>query len=106
MQQAHVMVLFSKHENFPCVVVEALCCGLPVVSSDVAGVKEAVNSSNGILVKSGDEKQLLEGVIKIRETYSDYDTLQISIGAASKFNCQVIGDKFYKLYKTAFKVDE
>jgi glycosyltransferase involved in cell wall biosynthesis len=31
MQNANAFILFSKHENFPCVVIEALCCGLPVV---------------------------------------------------------------------------
>jgi glycosyltransferase involved in cell wall biosynthesis len=106
MQQAHVMVLFSKHENFPCVVVEALCCGLPVVSSDVAGVKEAINESNGILVNSGDEEQLLEEVMKIRDRYADYNTSQISSNAISKFNYQVIGEEFHKLYSTIARVDE
>lgn len=106
MQQAHVMVLFSKHENFPCVVVEALCCGLPVVSSDVAGVKEAINESNGILVNSGDEEQLLEEVMKMRDRYADYNTSQISSNAISKFNYQVIGEEFHKLYSTIARVDE
>ena len=100
MQQAHAMVLFSKHENFPCVVVEALCCGLPVISSDVAGVKEAVNASNGILVKSGDKEQLLEEVIRTRDKYPDYHMLQISSDAVSKYNYRAIGEKFHKLYST------
>ncbi|MEI9946542.1 MAG: glycosyltransferase [Chitinophagaceae bacterium] len=29
MQEAAVLILFSRYENFPCVIVEALCCGLP-----------------------------------------------------------------------------
>src|SRR5205814_5406654 len=33
MQQASAFVMFSRHENFPCVMVEALCCGLPVIGT-------------------------------------------------------------------------
>ena len=98
MRQAHVKVLFSKHENFPCVVVEALCCGLPVVSSDVAGVNEAVNELNGILVESQNEDALLKAVIKIRQTYNTFDSAGIAADAAKKFSYPVIAKQFDELY--------
>jgi glycosyltransferase involved in cell wall biosynthesis len=98
MKKAHVMVLFSKHENFPCVVVEALCCGLPVVSSDVAGVKEAVNQFNGILVRSEDEEALLKALLRIRENYGNYNSAAIAADAASRFGYPVIAKKFDELY--------
>ncbi|MGZ3909856.1 MAG: glycosyltransferase [Flavisolibacter sp.] len=99
MQHADVFVLFSRHENFPCVVVEALCSGLPVVSSDVAGVREAVNEANGILVASGDETALLQGLIRIREDFSRYDREMISAEAVRKYGYQPIGLQFHQLYE-------
>jgi glycosyltransferase involved in cell wall biosynthesis len=98
MQQAHVQVLFSKHENFPCVVVEALCCGLPVVASDVAGIKEAVNSSSGILVQSENEDALLRGLLKIREVYKAYHPPSIASDAGSRFSYSAIAKRFDELY--------
>ena len=98
MQQAHVLVLFSKHENFPCVVIEALCCGLPVISSDVAGIKEAVNSSNGILVQSENEEALLRALLKIREVYHAYHPSSIAAVAESKFSYSAIARRFDELY--------
>ncbi len=98
MQVAHVFVLFSKHENFPCVIVEALCCGLPVVASDVAGIPEAVNEFNGILVPSEDEPGLVKGLIEIRQEYDCYEFQLISRKATEKYKYEVIGAKFRDLY--------
>ena len=99
MKRADVMVLFSKHENFPCVVVEALCCGLPVVSSDVAGVNEAVNELNGILVESENEAALMNALLSIREVYGTYNSATIAADAASRFGYPVIARKFDELYR-------
>jgi glycosyltransferase involved in cell wall biosynthesis len=98
MQKAHVFVLFSKHENFPCVIVEALCCGLPVVTSDVAGIPEGINKSNGILVPSEDEDGLVRGLIKIRENYDHYKPDLISKEATEKYKYEAIGKRFRDLY--------
>lgn len=100
MQKSNVFVLFSRHENFPCVIVEALCCGLPVISSDVAGVGEAVNASNGVLVRSEDEDQLVQALGRMRETYHRYDVPQIAADAAGKFGYKTIAEKFDELYRT------
>lgn len=100
MQRSQAMVLFSKHENFPCVVVEALCCGLPVVSSDVAGIKEAVNASNGILVESENEEALLGALLQIRETNALYDSERIASEAQKRFGYSSIARDFDKLYES------
>ena len=49
-----VFVLSSLSEGLPVSIIEALCCGLPVVASDVGGVSELVESSvNGFLFRPG-----------------------------------------------------
>jgi glycosyltransferase involved in cell wall biosynthesis len=98
MQQCHAMVMFSRHENFPCAVIEALCCGLPVVSSDVAGVKEAINSSNGILVESENELQLIQALQNIHDCYNQYNCKRIAFEAFEKYSYSVIGQQFSSLY--------
>ena len=40
MQTHDVLVLNSRRENFPCVIPEAWACGIPVMSTDVGGIRE------------------------------------------------------------------
>jgi glycosyltransferase involved in cell wall biosynthesis len=98
MQQCDGFILFSKHENFPCVIIEALCCGLPVVSSNVGGIAEAVNDSNGILVDPGDTSALKSSVISIMDKSFKYDPAMIAADAVSKYNYQTIANKFIAAY--------
>ena len=58
MAQADLFVLFSNKENAPVVISESLAAGVPVLSSDVGGIREMLSSESGRLVKAGDEKAL------------------------------------------------
>jgi glycosyltransferase involved in cell wall biosynthesis len=98
MKEAHSLVLFSLNENFPCVIIEALCCGLTVVSSDVGGIKEAVNESNGTLVFRKDEKQLLLALTAMITNYHQYNTKQIALQAKAQYSYPVIGRQIFNLY--------
>ena len=60
-----IVALTSRNEGTPVVLIEALASGMPVVSTDVGGVKDVVEDGmNGYLVASGDvpgfAKYLLE----------------------------------------------
>lgn len=103
MQNASAFVLFSRHENFPCVIVEALCCGLPCITSNVGGVREAVNNDNGIIVKSESEVQLIEAMAKMMNEYQRFDRLRIAEEAQEKFSYSTIGKQFYDLYREILK---
>ena len=59
MTKSSALVMFSTYENQPCVILEALCCGLPVISTDVGGISEVITADNGMLVISKNESQLL-----------------------------------------------
>ena len=56
---AQLFVLSSRSEGFPRSILEALRAGLPVVASDVGGIKEAVEPGrNGLLVSPGRPREL------------------------------------------------
>lgn len=65
-QAMDVFVLPSRWEGLPVVILEALVAQLPVVATDVGGVKEAVlPGKTGLLVPRGDVEALAEGMIRL-----------------------------------------
>ncbi|MGI9319335.1 MAG: glycosyltransferase family 4 protein [bacterium] len=63
LEAAQIFTLSSNYEGLPISVLEAMSAGLPVVSTDVGGVSEAViQGSSGLLVKRGDLQQLINSL--------------------------------------------
>lgn len=57
--EAQIFALSSRSEGFPRSVLEAMRAGLPVVASDVGGIREAVeHGAAGLLVPPGDPDKL------------------------------------------------
>ena len=63
---ADAVLLSSRWENFPHVIVEALAVGTPVISSAVGGVPEVVrDGENGLLVPAGDVDALAGAIRRL-----------------------------------------
>lgn len=96
---AHCCVLFSNFENLPVVLLEAMCCGVPVISSDVGGIKEYVNKGNGYLVKPKDQEALLQSMNRMVKENINFDRKTISDDAQESFNYNRIGTMFTQVYQ-------
>ena len=100
MQESSALLLFSRFENLPCVLLEALCCGLPVISSDVGGIPEVITHKNGILVKSDDVDGLVNAMKSMIDNYSKFDREAIANDASRKFSYEVVAEKYLQVYKS------
>jgi glycosyltransferase involved in cell wall biosynthesis len=100
MKKAHCFILNSMIENSPCVIGEALCCGLPVIATSVGGVPELVDDSNSILISPDNEDTLVEAMEKMIKSYSVYKTAEISEKACNRFGHRSIAKEFDTLYSS------
>lgn len=99
MQQSSALLLFSHFENLPCIVLEALCCGLPVVSSRVGGIPELIDSSNGILSETEDVPALAASMMQMIDNYAAYNRAAIAENARALYNYDTIGKEYATVYK-------
>lgn len=96
---ADIFVLFSNYENLPCVVIEALAAGLPVVSSTAGGTPEHLSKDLGELVAPKDEKALTQKMLFVVENYDNYDREHLRNYALDNFSYEAVGKKFHAIYQ-------
>lgn len=99
MQTVDGLILFSRYENLPCVILEALCCGVPVITTGVGGIPEIINKENGVLVAEGDEPALFEAIKNLVEGRLRFDHQMIAYHAEQKFSYETIGASFLHAYE-------
>ena len=79
--QAAVFVLCSRYEGLPLSIIEAMCAGLPIVATNVGGVRELVEEGvNGFLVPAGNQAALTDRLDRLQ---SDTE-LRVRMGLASR----------------------
>ncbi len=90
MQQSDCLLLFSRYENLPCVILESFCCGVPVISTGVGGIPEVINKDNGLIVPN-DTNALYEAMEHMVLQKSKYNRPAIAEAASNQFSYETVG---------------
>ncbi len=96
--QAEALLLFSNYENLPCVITEAFCCGVPVISTSVGGIAEIITPENGLLIDRGDEQAMLNAMNRLLDGKVVFHREQIKNNAHSLFSNDEVGLKLLNIY--------
>lgn len=102
MQLADAFVLFSRYENLPCVVLEARCSGLPVIATNVGGIRYHINEDVDMLIAPEDEFALTEAMLKMAEKAKNYDKMLLAVQPREQYNAAAISAKFIDAYSIIF----
>ncbi len=101
MQAADFLLLSSDFETFGIVLIEALACGLPVISTKCQGPIDIVKEEVGILVEKNNILDMVNAMKKLLDTPSLFDRSKIRQYAVSKYSSTVIVKQLEQLYQEA-----
>jgi glycosyltransferase involved in cell wall biosynthesis len=99
MKDADLMILSSRYEGFPNVVLEANTCGTPVIAfSCPGGTAEIIEDGvNGFLVKCEDHTAMAEAIEHSR--LITWDKMKIQKNISEKYNINFIINKYENMLK-------
>jgi glycosyltransferase involved in cell wall biosynthesis len=99
MQMADAFILATKYEAFGVVFIEAMACGLPIVTTRSGGPEEIVTKEIGLLSAPGDTTAMMENMAELIENYKFYDKKTIRHIAEKKYSEQSITMELEKNFK-------
>jgi glycosyltransferase involved in cell wall biosynthesis len=98
MRASDLFVMPSRFENLPCVIIEAMASGLPVVSTTVGGIPEMVTRADGILVPPDDPAALADALDRVMSNPQAFDGTVIAARAAARYGLDSVGAQIQAVY--------
>jgi glycosyltransferase involved in cell wall biosynthesis len=99
MRASNVFVLPSKFENLPCVIIEAMASGLPVVSTRVGGIPEMMSDRDGVLVEPSNPAALAEALERVLSRPEAFDPAGIAVRAHGRYGLPTVGSQIRGVYE-------
>lgn len=107
LKSSDIYIMTSNYEGLPLSILEAMSCGLPIISTKAGGVVDIVNDGeNGILVDINNKQQLIEAMIKlIKDEKLRKNMSQKSNEFSKLYDIKNCTKQYEELYLNAIKND-
>jgi len=103
MAAADLFVLPSFYDSFGIVLIEAMACGIPVVSTRCGGPEDIVDDSVGLLAKVGDAESLAAAIDDVLNRYGQFDREAIRRRAEKRYDYRQVAAQIYAVYEDVLK---
>jgi glycosyltransferase involved in cell wall biosynthesis len=103
MRNADALLLFSRYENFPCVIPEAWASGIPVLSTDVGGIREHLTPIRGELVESENEPELAHAMHRWMQGSPTFNDAELRSHAVDHFSVEAVAQAYSHIYSEALQ---
>lgn len=100
MKRCDFFVLSSLVETFGVVLIEALACGKPVITTDIEGPNEIVTDKVGRLVPPGNPEALAGAIDYMLDHCREYFPEKIAQYARERYSHQAVGRELDELYRS------
>lgn len=95
---ADFLFMFSSYENQPCVIIEAMACGKPVLATHTGGIPELVSSTRGLLSPPNDEVLMADKLNTMLDSYSTFSPDELRQFAVLNFSYEKVGQQILDVY--------
>jgi glycosyltransferase involved in cell wall biosynthesis len=99
LEKSDIFLYYSNHDNFPLVILEAMACGLPIISNQVGAIGEIIeNEKNGFIsVDKNSYSKILCDLINNLELRIQVGN-QARVTVEKKFNWENVVCKYIDIY--------
>lgn len=94
-----VYIMSSRLETFGVAAIEALACGIPVISTECGGSSDFMNKDNGVTCPIDDVEKLASCINYMMGHYHEYDREKIAKDCLNRFSSEAIGRQLDKIFK-------
>ena len=105
LRKSKIFCMSSDYEGMSNAMIEAICVGLPVISTKVSGTEELIkDGENGFIVEIGDEEEFTDRITQLVSSPCLQDKMSVKNTQIAKlFNIDHIVDEWISLINTVVK---
>lgn len=101
--ESQIFVLPSYNEGLPVSILEAMSYGIPIISTNVGSIEDAVKDDyNGIIINPGNIDMLTDSIIRLIKNKRDWEKFSINnkLLVSQKYNSNIYFDNMENIYKS------
>jgi L-malate glycosyltransferase len=106
MHISSVFVLPSKKETFGVVLIEAMSCGLPVISTRSGGPESIIRSRKTGILCDSDPQSLFLAMTEVYDNFAAYDSSLIRQEVQDNYSQHAVSEKLLSIYNRVVKKND